>query len=103
MDSIHIGATSGLARPAAASTPSRAACWSTARPPRPATALFFNDQTTTANQTFRVDNAITGSRTLVSGSEWPVDTTTVTRSGWDAGSVQYRGIETAVINAGQRR
>ena len=60
--------------------------------------LFLNDQDSNSSQTYTVSNAITGSRTLANGSLWPIDTTTVHRTG--TANIYYRTMETVVLNAG---
>jgi len=64
--------------------------------------VFFQDQANTADQTYVVSNAVTETRNVTLGDTpvaWPVDTTTVERTGMAA--VSYRQMQTAVINAGQ--
>ena len=61
--------------------------------------LYLNDQASTTSQTYQVRNEQTSTRTLLDGRMWPVDTTTVSRGG--AADIQYRSLETVVLNAGQ--
>jgi hypothetical protein len=61
--------------------------------------LFFNDQSSTAAQTFVVNNVLGPVVTLPGGQPWRFDTTTVERTGMRA--VEYAGFEAVVLNAGQ--
>ncbi|MCO6457026.1 MAG: hypothetical protein J5I93_17150, partial [Pirellulaceae bacterium] len=60
--------------------------------------LFFNDQANATGQTYQISNAVTGFRELVTGVQWPIDTTTFQRAG--IAPVQYRSLETVVLSAG---
>jgi len=68
--------------------------------------LYLNDQddnqTNDNGRTYEIDNAWTAADTkiLSDGREWPIDTTTVSRS--DMASIRYRSMETVVLSTGPR-
>ena len=61
--------------------------------------LYLNDQDSIGDDTYLVDNEEVGKKELLDGRIWPIDTTSVTRTG--TAVIEYRTMETVVLNAGQ--
>ena len=67
--------------------------------PQTGNALFLNDQSGTAAQTYTISNSLGSPVTLTGGETWYFDTTTVVRTGM--GTISYQRFETVVLNASQ--